>query len=500
MLSARCDVCGEDHLLTSVRTMSVHYNSSGKRCAGSVGFPDRTAAANRAAERKRTIRTVSARPDQHASGPSLQLSSDHPPLTDRTSRCVVCRFMVPVMTNERLAPHRILARGSGPTTGQPACRGSEQLAVPDRPLARQARAPESRRQRLFAGERVVPEANRDARRRVFEVAGDFGVPAVEALRVLKLLGEFVRGPHSSLPPGVERRLVAALEAHGHVRSSRRMFGLSGTRAGSAGDLMQQLPRSMPAFVDLLAAGEDPVVSEAEVLLRESIADGSLFYVPLKHSRALAAATRTVSGLASDDLPCPTGVGLQPLAAPTATGATWRLISWREEAEYLRLMSVDFTVHLTEDGSALEVLETAVEKLRCAPDDSFSDGSGALDGLGACLAGMLELVPVREPVSTRQNPTSTPSPATSEAKSRTDRGVRLIYPTRSALGSEGPPEEGGGARIGRWSVRGHWRRQWYRSRQTHERIWIEEHEAGASDASVAQLRKVFIIAPRSLRQG
>jgi hypothetical protein len=353
---------------------------------------------------------------------------------------------------------------------------------------------------MFAGERVVPEADRDARRRVFEVAGDFGVPAVEALRVPKLMGEFVRGPHSSLPPGVERRLAAALEARGHVRSSRRLFGLSGTRVGSAGDLMQQLPRSMPAFVDLLVAGEDPVVSEAEVLLRQSIADGSLFYVPSKHARTLAAATRTVSGLASDDLPCPTGVSLQPFGAPTATGATWRLVSWREEAEYLHLVSVEFTVHVTEDGPALEVLGTAVEELRCAPDDSFSDGPGVLGGLGACLAGMLELVPIREPMGTRQDSTSTPSRAVRGTGSWTDRGVRLIYPTRSALGGEGPPGEGGGARIGRWSVRGHWRRQWYRSRQTHERIWIEEHEAGAADASVVQLRKVFIIAPRSPSRG
>ena len=498
MLSARCDVCHEDHLLTSARTMSVHYNATGERCEGSVGLPwaggAKPAADSGAVELPRAQSTVPA-----AAAPSLQLSRDHPPLSDRVSRCVVCRFMVPVTTAARLAPHRVVTSREGEAGGQLACRGSEQVAVPSRAEARQARArtqEQPQRRRAFAGERVLPEIDRDARRRVFEVAGRYGVSSAEALRVLKLIGEFVRGPQSSLPPGVARRLVSALEARGHVPAAHRALGLGGTRAERAGDLMQQLPRSMPALIDLFTAGAGPVATEAEELLRESAADGSLFLVPATHAHALAAATRTVSGLASDDLPSPAGVSLQPIVTPLGAGALWRVLSWREEAERLRLTSVEFTVHSIGDGPVLEVHGTAVEELRLDDDDSFSSGSAPLTGLGACLAAMLELVPVREPSGTAGAGTSSQRENTRHTSdSRVDHGVRLIYPTRSALG-QGPSDgEAVSARIGRWSVRGHWRRQWYRSRQTHERIWIAEHEAGASDASVGQLRKVFIIAPR-----
>lgn len=190
------------------------------------------------------------------------------------------------------------------------------------------------------------------------------------------------------------------------------------------------------------------------------------------------------------------MSLQPIVSPLDAGASWRVLSWREEAERLRLTSVEFTVHSTGNGPVLEVRGTAVEELRCTDDDSFSSASAPLTGLGACLAGMLELVPVREPPGTagtgRTSQRETPGHV---PESRVDHGERLICPTRSALGQRAAEGETGSARIGRWSVRGHWRRQWYQSRQTHERIWIAEHDSGSVDASVAQLRKVFIMAPR-----
>jgi len=478
--------------------MSVHNNARGERCEGSVGLPW-ARRAERAAERGPVELAWKQSPDPAAAAPSVQLSRDHPPLSDQESRCVVCRFMVPVTTQGRLAPHRVVPSGEGEGGGQLACRGSEQVAVPTRTEVRQARArtrEQPQRRRAFAGERVLPETDRDARRRVFEVAGEYGVPSAEALRVLKLIGEFVRGPQSSLPPGVARRLVSALEARGHVPIAHRTLGLTRTRAACAGDLMQQLPRSMPALIDLFTDGPASAATEAEELLREAAVNGSLFLVPAKHARALAAATRTVSGLASDDLPSPQGVSLQPIVSPLGAGALWRVLSWREESERLRLTSVEFTVHSTGDGPVLEVHGTAVEELRCDDDDNFSSASAPLIGLGACLAGMLELVPVREPSTTVKTGTRLQREGTRHAPaSRVDHGVRLIYPTRSALGQGASEGEAGSARIGRWSVRGHWRRQWYRSRQTHERIWIAEHEAGAADASTAQLRKVFIIAPR-----
>ncbi|WP_167047378.1 translation initiation factor IF-2 [Salinibacterium sp. ZJ454] len=53
-----------------------------------------------------------------------------------------------------------------------------------------------------------------AKPRVHEIASEFGVDSKTALEKLKELGEFVKGPSSSIEPPVARRLRAALEADG----------------------------------------------------------------------------------------------------------------------------------------------------------------------------------------------------------------------------------------------------------------------------------------------
>lgn len=42
---------------------------------------------------------------------------------------------------------------------------------------------------------------------------------------------------------------------------------------------------------------------------------------------------------------------------------------------------------------------------------------------------------------------------------------------------------------RWTVRGHWRRQWYASQQRHLPVWITEHIAGPSDAPLRVRQRV-----------
>ncbi|MCU1437968.1 MAG: translation initiation factor, partial [Naasia sp.] len=53
-----------------------------------------------------------------------------------------------------------------------------------------------------------------AKPRVHEVASDLGVDTKVALAKLKEMGEFVKGPSSSIEPPVARKLRAALEAEG----------------------------------------------------------------------------------------------------------------------------------------------------------------------------------------------------------------------------------------------------------------------------------------------
>ncbi|MWB99921.1 translation initiation factor IF-2 N-terminal domain-containing protein, partial [Agromyces seonyuensis] len=53
-----------------------------------------------------------------------------------------------------------------------------------------------------------------AKPRVHEIASELGVDSKVALEKLKEMGEYVKGPSSSIEPPVARRLKAALEAAG----------------------------------------------------------------------------------------------------------------------------------------------------------------------------------------------------------------------------------------------------------------------------------------------
>ena len=53
-----------------------------------------------------------------------------------------------------------------------------------------------------------------AKPRVHEVAAEYGIDSKVALAKLKDLGEFVKGPSSTIEPPVARKLRTALEAEG----------------------------------------------------------------------------------------------------------------------------------------------------------------------------------------------------------------------------------------------------------------------------------------------
>lgn len=90
-------------------------------------------------------------------------------------------------------------------------------------------------------------------------------------------------------------------------------------------------------------------------------------------------------------------------------------------------------------------------------------------------------------------------------------VQLPRPTRRRLqrdGHEPPPVRlveirrpepvGGGTDVAadrgyhhRWIVRGHWRQQWYPSRQVHRPVWIAPHVKGPGDAPLLGGDKVNV---------
>ncbi|MDQ4138012.1 MAG: translation initiation factor IF-2 N-terminal domain-containing protein, partial [Actinomycetota bacterium] len=53
-----------------------------------------------------------------------------------------------------------------------------------------------------------------AKPRVHEIASELGIDSKTALEKLKAMGEFVKGPSSSIEPPVARKLRAALAADG----------------------------------------------------------------------------------------------------------------------------------------------------------------------------------------------------------------------------------------------------------------------------------------------
>ena len=75
-------------------------------------------------------------------------------------------------------------------------------------------------------------------------------------------------------------------------------------------------------------------------------------------------------------------------------------------------------------------------------------------------------------------------------------TQFVYLRRQAS-PEGRETSGETAlRLTQWSVRGHWRNQWYPSEKGHHRIWIDEHVAGNTEAETVLRRKVFMIRPRA----
>jgi hypothetical protein len=499
MLSARCPVCDEVHLLTSVRTMSVHFDANGQRCKGSVGFPDEPEHAKSRKARDVPSKHVPSSFSRRRRRRSVQLSQDHPALGVGSARCSACGFDVPLTIHGRVAPHRIVDFLPADRTWHasvPQCAGSELRPRPASVGAR--RSVRSDRPRTFAAERILPEADRSARPRVHEVAAEYGVSSTEALRVLRLLGELVRGPDSSLAPGVSQRLRDALKQRGHRQVLATAFALPPRSVMRAGDLMQRLPQSMPALIDLLTSTDDPALGRAGQMLRSAGKSDALFLVPRRYAHDLTVAARSISSLSLSDLPCPEGVSLQPVDAPGDGPASWRLLTWAALADAIQISGIEFVTRPQADHQyGLEVLTTTSDTLEFRTDETFADADGSLGTLGSLLAGMLDLVPVRQPPG--EHSVQKRGSSSSAQPSRIADGVRLIYPTRSAATPGASRDSGNGdPRSSRWSVRGHWRQQWYRSRQSHERIWIQEHEAGANDEHTQLVRKVHIIAPRRSR--
>ena len=82
-----------------------------------------------------------------------------------------------------------------------------------------------------------------AKPRVHEIASELGVDSKTAMEKLKELGEFVKGPSSSVEPPVARKLRAALQASGASTASKPVAPAAPSAAAASGAPKSGTPRS-----------------------------------------------------------------------------------------------------------------------------------------------------------------------------------------------------------------------------------------------------------------
>ena len=95
-----------------------------------------------------------------------------------------------------------------------------------------------------------------AKPRVHEIASELGIDSKKALEKLKEMGQFVKGPSSSIEPPVARRLRAALEAEG-ITPKPKTEAAAPAKAASSGPRPSAPAPVAPAPVEAAPAAEAP---------------------------------------------------------------------------------------------------------------------------------------------------------------------------------------------------------------------------------------------------
>ncbi|HEY8281497.1 MAG TPA: translation initiation factor IF-2 [Leifsonia sp.] len=101
-----------------------------------------------------------------------------------------------------------------------------------------------------------------AKPRVHEVASELGVDSKVALAKLKEMGEFVKGPSSSIEPPVARKLRAALEAEGFTAGKAAAAPASEQKAQAPGPAASRPSAPAAATAPSAAPGEQPSAGAA----------------------------------------------------------------------------------------------------------------------------------------------------------------------------------------------------------------------------------------------
>jgi hypothetical protein len=224
-----------------------------------------------------------------------------------------------------------------------------------------------------------------AKPRVHEVAADYGADSKVALRLLKEMGKFVKGPSSSIEPPVARRLRETLVKEGYA--SRVLPVLDAAGAIEAARLAQSLPKRMPELVDLLVGDHSPR-ARIPGLIAAASSDRWFFYSPSRVFAAVQQAAHVVRSLDDEDLPAPNGVAA--IARATERGPSTTLIAWALSASTLSLATVTLLVPMHGDTQ-----RAVMTQARALSIDRSGRGFPASAGSPIqSLGGLLAILPDR----------------------------------------------------------------------------------------------------------
>lgn len=311
--------------------------------------------------------------------------------------------------------------------------------------------------------------------RVYEIAIRHGADQAVALQLLKGLGEYVKGPSSTLLPPVARKLVAALTADGY-------FAPALPKLDSAPPTLRDLPRSASSVLQALSDGEH----EFNRRIRLATEDRAVYYLsgPAADSIAKNAVAGEQAALSPTQLHTRTGVLIvQPSSTEVAVYA------WVADDSALRFQ----TLRLTEssENSALTPSRLRSVDIPLVEDLYRSDMNQFAE-----FCAVWELIPGHEPRLASEPSTEAPreravsTPADKDAP----RISALTRPQGTETHRRGGSREGHAANY-RWTVSGHYREQPYPSLGITKRIWIATHTSGAKEGELIERLRIFVIAPR-----
>lgn len=309
--------------------------------------------------------------------------------------------------------------------------------------------------------------------RVHELAMRHGADQAVVLRILKGLGEYVKGPSSALVPPVARKLAAELTAEGY-------FAPALPKLDSAPPTLRELPQSAASVLSALGDGDH----EFNRRVRLATEDRAVYYLAGPSAEAIvnSAAPVEPATLSPTQLHTRTGVLIvQP------TSAEISVYAWVADDDVLLFQ----TLRLTESADSPALTPSRMRSV----DIPRAEGLYTSDmNQFAEFRSVWDLVPEHEPriASAPGTGHSTEHRASASADDA-PRVTALTRPRSPQPRAKRGSREGHSA-THRWTVSGHYREQPYPSLGTTKRIWIATHTSGASEGELVERLRIFVISP------